>query len=149
MSSDRLSVVLIIAGLFALLAGFVTGLAVFSTMWILLGFGVALTLIATSFIISVLNQRPWEARGRDQLRRLNTIGPALLLAGLTCAPVVGIAISEFIVLVDVTTLQSSPAQDALVWVGVIATVLGVVGFVGAAVVKFGIRLIRTPNSKSY
>ena len=61
MSSDRLSVVLIIAGLFALLAGFVTGLAVFSTMWILLGFGVALTLIATSFIISVLNQRPWEA----------------------------------------------------------------------------------------
>lgn len=35
MSSDRLSVVLIIAGLFALLAGFVTGLAAFSTMWIL------------------------------------------------------------------------------------------------------------------
>lgn len=148
MSSDRLSVVLIIAGLFALLAGFVTGLAAFSTMWTLFGFGVALTIIATSFIISVLNQRPWEARGRDQLRRLNTIGTALLLAGLTCAAVVGIAISGFIVLVDGTTLQSSPAQDALVWVGVIAAVLGVVGFVCAAVVKFGIRFIRTPSSRS-
>ncbi|AZT98242.1 hypothetical protein CXR27_15485 [Brevibacterium aurantiacum] len=45
---------------------------------------------------------------------------------------VGIAISGFIALVDGTTLQISPAQDALVGVGVIATVLGVVGFVGAA-----------------
>ncbi|WP_101596896.1 hypothetical protein [Brevibacterium linens] len=148
MSSDRLSVVLIIAGLCTLLAGFVAGLAAFSTMWTLFGFGVALTIIATSFIISVLNQRPWPARGRDQLRQLNTIGTALLLAALTCAAVVGIAISGFIALVDGTTLQISPAQDALVGVGVIATVLGVVGFVGAAVVKFGIRLTRTPNGRS-
>lgn len=145
MRSDRVAVLLIIAGLCALLAGFVAGLAVFSTMWTLLGFGVALTLIAMSFIISVMNQRPRQARERDQLRRLNSIGRALLLAGLTCAAVVGLTISGFISLVDDTTLQSSPAQNALVWVGVIATALGVVGLVGAAVVKFGIRLIRTSN----
>ncbi|MCI4013121.1 hypothetical protein [Brevibacterium sp. ZH18] len=95
-----------------------------------------------SFIISVVNRAPWRLGDLDQLRRLNATWSMLLIAGLTCAAVLGLAISGFIALVDDTTLQSSPAQDALVWVGVIATALSVVGLAGAAVVKVGTRLIR-------
>lgn len=144
--AERLSAALGVTGLCTLIIGFVAGLSLFSTMWTMLGFGIALTLVAVGLIVAIAARRPWQVGDLNPGNGPNAALSIFLMSGLACATVVGLTITGFIALSDDTSLESSPAQDFVTWVGTGAAALGIASFLGAVAIKISIHFARPRQS---
>ena len=145
-SAERLCAALAVTGLCTFIIGFVAGLSLFSTMWTILGFGIALTLVAVGLIVAIAVRKPLQVGDPNPVNGPNAALSILLMSGLACATVVGLTITGFIALSGDTSLESSPAQDVVTCVGAGAAALGIASFLGAVAIKISIHFARPRQS---